>query len=337
MAGKKRHHAEEHENLERWLVSYADFITLLFATFVVLYALSQLDLEKFKELKISLQKAFSAQTVLKGDEGILSQSNSILSENASNGKDLVPAIIELEAKYEDSTFNEAKKSLDELEKTKDIEGVETSINERGLIISLIDSLFFSSGSAEVRKNAYPALEKVGRMLKIKFSDHAIRVEGHTDSIPTSSALYPSNWELSSSRASSIIRFFINNFDFHKNRFAAIGYADSKPIASNSLEDGRKKNRRVEIVVLRNKFIKAEPVMSGINQDRLKTIKELEKKQQKMLENYKNNASDAAKNLMQETGQSIKDVLLYEDPYEKESARIAKELKEKEKEKNNANY
>ncbi|OGI20604.1 MAG: hypothetical protein A2287_06265 [Candidatus Melainabacteria bacterium RIFOXYA12_FULL_32_12] len=326
--GKKKRHAEEHENLERWLVSYADFITLLFATFVVLYALSQLDLAKFKDLKVSLQRAFSGSTVIQGGDGVLEKAGeNVISQGADNTS-VVPFFEHMQAKAEEKTFTEVKEKIEELKGKNELEGVDTRIDERGLVINLVDSLFFNSGSAEIKKQAYPALRKIGYSLREKFADHSIRVEGHTDNIPIQSSIYPSNWELSSARASSVIRFMIGNFDFSKAKFSALGYADSVPIALNDSLEGRSKNRRVEIVVLRNRFVKSEPRKLGNDKEKHK------KPEEKPKQNNKNDKvgqiSEAAKKLMQGTGQTIQDVLLYQDSYDKESERLAKELELMEK-------
>lgn len=327
----KKKHVEEHENLERWLVSYADFITLLFATFVVLYALSQLDLVKFKDLQISLRKAFSPESIIQGDTSILnSQGQSILSSGADPEASMISPIFEnMEAKYEESSFSEVKNSLDSMQSLSDIQGVQSNISERGLTITFIDSLIFSSGSAVLRPGAIPTLRKVAGILREKFPDHPIRVEGHTDNLSIKSGVFPSNWELSAARASTVVRFMISNFDFAKNRFAAIGYADSKPVAPNKTEKDRAKNRRVEIVILRNKLLKAEPFIPGLNKARVDRVKEIEKEQQSTLKQY-DSVSEAARKLMQDSGQTNQAVLRLDDSYQKESEKISKQIKSKEK-------
>jgi|GEM_PF-249920 len=327
MARKK--HAEEHENLERWLISYADFITLLFATFVVLYALSQTDIKKFAEMSVSMRKAFASQSVLQGDQGILDGSGLNIMSGTDNESNMIPPLFEyMEAKFEENAFKQTKESVEKIAESNETSGIDSYVSERGLVVSLAESLFFASGSAEIKHSAYPTLSKIGLVLEKKFADHPIRVEGHTDSIPIKSSIYPSNWELSSARASSVVRFMLSNSKFDKNRFAAVGYADGRPIADNKTAIGRDKNRRVEIVVLRNKLAKSESKISGINKDRIDNIKDLEQKQNKELQQYQN-VSDAAKKLLRQSGESVQDVVLSHDSYEKQSERLAKELKLKE--------
>jgi len=329
---KKKKHAEEHENLERWLISYADFITLLFATFVVLYALSQLDLAKFKDLQVSLRKAFGAPNLIQGDAGILDNSGkSIMSEAGQQSQDafIPPLLDQNQVKQEQSNFEDAKKALGELNKPPGVQkSLKVDINERGLKVNIIDSVIFTSGSAQIKKSSFPLLNQIGSTLKTKFPDSLIRIEGHTDNIPVKSSQYPSNWELSSARASSIVRYLIGNLGFDETKFAAVGYADSRPIASNSTEEGRIKNRRVEIVVLRKNTLESRYNEQGLNQEELQKVRKETLKNNQSL-NANGSFSDAAKNLIQGASTPGKDLIYYQDPYEKESERLAKELKMKE--------
>lgn len=333
MARKK--HAEEHVNLERWLISYADFITLLFATFVVLYALSQIDLAKFKDLKISLAKAFSAPpTILQGDAGMLDKQGnaSMDSGGQMDNQNIIPPVLDQPyANKEQSDFNEALNNLNNknINKTK---GIETKITERGLVINLLGNIFFEPGTAIIKKESYNSLKEVGNLIKTKFPNHLIRVEGHTDNQPMFSLIYPSNWELSSARASSIVRYVISNFGIPSNRFSALGYADSKPIASNLTEAGRKENRRVEIVVLRNKLIKTEAASEDFKKDLKKEIKDFEKVTKQLKKQEEPMTSDAVKNLLKEGGDK-NSVIIYNDSgdkYKKETEKLLKQLLEKER-------
>lgn len=330
MARKK--HAEEHVNLERWLISYADFITLLFATFVVLYALSQLDLAKFKDLKISLAKAFSsAPTVLQGDPSVLDKSsNDVMDAGGQmDNQNLIPPILDAPyAKKEESDFQDAMSNIDG-KKLNESKGIKAEVTERGLVIKLVGNVVFESSTATIKKNSYKILEEVGNMIKTKFPNHLIRVEGHTDNLPMSSSLYPSNWELSSARASSIVRHMIT-FGISKDRFSALGYADSRPIASNLLESGRKENRRVEIVILRNNLLKTETLSQEFKKDLKKEIdkfKDVTKPEKKT----SSDTSDAVKNLLNESGKKG-NVIIFDnsnDAYKKDAEKLLKELKAKE--------
>lgn len=330
MARKK--HAEEHVNLERWLISYADFITLLFALFVVLYALSQLDLAKFKDLKISLNKAFSsAPSIIEGDAGVLSnQGNNVTdSGGQADNENIIPPMLDAPyAKKEESDFNSAASNMDG--KVSETKGIKAEVTERGLVINLVGNIVFESSTATIKKDSYKTLDEIGNMIKTKFPNHLIRVEGHTDNLPMSSSIYPSNWELSSARASSIVRYMISNLNISKDRFSALGYADSRPISSNNTESGRKENRRVEIVILRNNLLKTETLSQDFKKDLKKEIakfKDVTKQEKKET----STTSDAVKNLLNESKTKGKVIILdsSNDAYKKDAQKILQELKAKE--------
>lgn len=251
MAKKKK--PEEHENLERWLVSYSDFMTLLFATFVVLYALSQLNVNEFKKVEESLRKAFSVQSLLDGGSGVMSQGESIVDANAANS--VIDSLMMefISQKYEQESYEQIKKQIDDMNKGGTLSNVSAIIDERGLVIIISDKdVLFKSGSAELTDEAKKILEKVGKLIVERFAMHIIKVEGHTDSVPITGR-YPSNWELSSARASSIVRYLIDRFKIMPNLMAAIGYADTRPADKGTDASSLAKNRRVEIVVQRNQF------------------------------------------------------------------------------------
>ena len=243
----KKKHAEEHENLERWLVSYADFMTLLFATFVVLYALAQSDVNSFKGIEEALRKAFS-QNIFDNQANILTGSESIFEGEmgATN-----PLMLEyMSQKYEQSSYDEIKDDIEKLKK----DGVTAEIDDRGLVIRLNShAIQFKPGTAELNPESNKILDAVANIIKEKFSIHYIQVEGHTDSDKiVGSMKYPSNWELSSARASSVIRFLIARHNFNPKIFIATGLADTIPVAKNDSAQNKSKNRRVEIIILKNK-------------------------------------------------------------------------------------
>lgn len=299
MARKKKH--EEHENLERWLVSYADFMTLLFATFVVLYALSQVDVSDFAKLEDALKKAFQS-AVFDGQESILSGSDSILDGVGSGSS---PLMLEyLSPRYEADSYDEIKNSIDNM----NIDGLNAEIDDRGLVIKLQDNaLTFESGSADISKDSLVPLDTVAKLIKEKFAIHIIRVEGHTDSDPISNPIYPSNWELSSARASSIVRYLISHYGFNPSIFIAAGYADTVPVAKGNSQKDKEKNRRVEIVILKNKLRSS----SSKNMD---TLSSLEAKKTTTV-------SEAVKNLTGDDEKLMKNVIDFKQVYEKETDRI----------------
>lgn len=330
MARKKPH--EEHENLERWLVSYADFITLLFATFVVLYALAQVDIDSYENLQDSIRKAFAAPSVLQGSDGVMNGSNGLsLNPSANSSDSFVPPIMEyLSAKYEQRSFEGIKKEIDKMDKTGEIEGVEAVIDDRGLNIKLKDSdLFFRSGEAKLKPNTHRILDKVAELIKKKFSRHLIRIEGHTDSVPIRSAMFPSNWELSAARACSVARYFIERNEFNPQLIAAIGYGEFKPVAPNTIEENRRKNRRVEIIVLKNKFAKTEPQGT----DKIKPEKDEEKeraKRQAQKNQMKKGVSAAVEKLVGGTDDGkAENVIIIKDKYQSDRAKALKKLQQME--------
>lgn len=287
MARKKK--AEEHENLERWLVSYADFMTLLFATFVVLYALSQINVNEFKKVEESLKKAFSVQSILDGGSGVMSSGNSVMDTSSADSMIDTLLMEYISQRYEQESYDKIKKDVEDLAKSGELNGVSATIDERGLVITITDkNILFKSGSAELSESAKEILEKIGKLIVEKFALHSIRVEGHTDSIPVSGR-YPSNWELSSARASSIVRYLIDRFKILPDVMSAVGYADTRPVATGKDAASLAKNRRVEIVVQRNQFKNLDHYqnsymkMSKAEQQRrrneqIKIIKEIDNKE-----------------------------------------------------------
>lgn len=262
MAKKKKE--EAHENLERWLVSYGDFITLLFATFVVLYALSQIDLTEFATLEESIKKAFNAPSILEGSDSILDSKGASILEASAADSTIAPLMLEyISQKYEEQSFEDIKETLEQMTKNGDMEGVDAQITDKGLLITMKNDLLFYSGSATLTDKAMKTLDNVGVLIGEKFALHNIRVEGHTDNQPINTFLFPSNWELSGARSSSIIRYLITRFKFRPNIFTAVGYGDTRPIVDNKTVENRAKNRRVEILVLKNKFKGFEHATSSV--------------------------------------------------------------------------
>ncbi len=319
MAKKKAE--EEHENLERWLVSYADFMTLIFATFVVLYAMSQIDISGYIKLEESIKKSFNTASVAAGSEGMLDSEDSIIEGQAADSV-IPPLIMEyLSPKYEQTSFEEIKEELDKLAETdKEFKNLSTEITERGLTIKLDDrNVMFASGSAQLNADAQRYIDRIGRIIRDKFKVHLIRVEGHTDNLPMLSALYPSNWELSSARASSIVRYLIKRFDFNPVLFSAVGLADTRPLADNSTNNNRAQNRRVEIIILRNKYKKIETgSLDIINQELLK-IEDL-----KMRKQVADDVTRQNLQIMERTKEKKKIILeplIIDKTYEKESQRL----------------
>ena len=306
MARKKP--AEEHENLERWLVSYADFMTLLFATFVVLYALAQSDVNSFKGIEEALRKAFS-QSIFNDNTSIMEGQDSILdgSQGAMN-----PLMLEyMSTKYEQNAYEDIK---EEIEKLKE-DGLSAEIDDRGLVIRLNEhAIQFAAGGAELSQKSYEILSKVAKIIKDKFSIHYIQVEGHTDSDPISNPKYPSNWELSAARASRVVRYLINSQSFNPKLFIATGLADTVPVVPNTTSQNKAKNRRVEIVILRNKN-------KNLSQkDMQEIIKEVQVDQKKAKIQDKQ-PSKAIESLVGNDKELLRNVIDLTEQYETENKRL----------------
>lgn len=303
MAKKKRQ--EEPENLERWLVSYGDFITLLFATFVVLYALAQVDASDFAKLEESLKNAFSQNTLLEGQQSIMDGSDSLFDQQQANS--FIPSLMleYISPKYEEASFNEIKESIQDLTDAGELAGINAKITDKGLLLTFDDKYLFAPASAYLDKNAKKLLDKVGVIICKKFVLHAMRIEGHTDSDPISSSQYPSNWELSAARASSVVRYLISRFKFSPSLFTASGYADTRPL-DTAISPKDPANRRVEILILKNKYRNDYGVR---NDNTLRLTKEEQERIQKQRENIIRTVegdaiSPAAKKLLEENRQKM---------------------------------
>lgn len=242
MAKRVRH--EEHENHERWLVSYADFITLLFAFFTVLYATSQHDTKKEEEFEKSIRKYLSGNQGFGAAEGDFNSEliNRSLIEPPING---FPPMSAGPQEVQDYVQRELKKKLEKSE-YKDVVQ-EVRHDAVGARIQLAASALFPSGSADLRVSAARALDKIGDMLRE--SNRNLIIEGHTDNEPVHNTHFASNWELSALRATKVLRYLSLKKNIDPKRMAAIAYADQKPLQSNESEEGRSANRRIEILIV----------------------------------------------------------------------------------------
>ncbi len=254
MVRKKSFKEEEvHENQERWLVSYADFITLLFAFFVVMYATSSLNEGKYKVLSSSLVNAFKS-TASHTDAGQPQIPQSIIKTEPDGA---MIKIMEKEngqagqaqhVQKQETMRSMAKDILHALRPLVDDGSVMVTQSTIGITVEINASVLFSPGEALLAENSMEALRAVARV--IKGHDHEIQVEGHTDNIPIHTPYFPSNWELSTARASSVIRLFVEH-GVNAARLTAVGYGENRPVAANETSEGRKRNRRVSVMILAN--------------------------------------------------------------------------------------
>jgi chemotaxis protein MotB len=258
MARRKR---VEKQNHERWLVSYADLVTLLFAFFVVMFASAQTDRSRAKEISESVRSALQnggippqILAILGGTKEDKGRSNqllrgpSALSPKAIDEKPIPPHPMDLVAAY-----GELRGKLGPEIKAG---AVELHIEERGLIIGLNSAVFFPSGGDTIDSSVFSTLDKVASVLNQL--PHPLRLEGHTDSLPISTARFRSNWELSAARGIAMLHALNENYGVARSRMAVVGYADTQSVESNETEDGRRKNRRVDIVIVSAYGMRSEP-------------------------------------------------------------------------------
>lgn len=247
MSRRNKKHEEEPENHERWLLSYADFITLLMIFFIIMYSMSEMDKSKYNELAsvFSMEMGGGGTGILEGENG----SGSGDSENTGSTEELTEA----------QKQTEVKKSIDAYIDTSELnDSVTTSIEERGLVLSFNDALFFYSGNAEVKEDQTEKFADIGKLLnQPALKDSFIRVEGHTDSVPVSNPKYKSNWDLSALRASNVAQIIISEAGINPNRVSVIGYGEYRPKSDNNTKEGRLENRRVDILILNSEFNDAE--------------------------------------------------------------------------------
>ncbi|MEY4592249.1 MAG: hypothetical protein RIR18_1144 [Pseudomonadota bacterium] len=243
MARRRKNGAGEHSNNERWLVSYADFITLLFAFFVVMYAISSVNEGKYQVLSTSISHAFSvpqasAVPSVISFEPIPSRSLKPLGDPES-GKE------ETRRKQREKMQKVAQDLSDVLEPLLRAGKVKVTETPKGVSIEISDSVLFSPGQAILGQAAVVAMRDVADVLAN--ADYPITIEGHTDNQPIKTTQFPSNWELSAVRATTVLRLFIDT-GVSAGRLTAIGYGDQRPVETNDYPEGRARNRRVNILV-----------------------------------------------------------------------------------------
>lgn len=255
---RKRNKRGSHENIERWMVSYADFITLMFALFVVMFASSQTDRAKAKQISESVQHALDKRhmsavvaAILGGTANERGPGNAqrkgpggaqkAVEEQKRPGVDLAPSLEFL---------------VRELQKEIRSGQVQVAMQSRGMVVSLKQAAFFPSGEDTIAPDMYPAIEKV--VAAISRLPNPVRLEGHTDSVPIHNSRFRNNWDLSAARSIAMLELLTTRFGIGRDRLAVAGYAETIPVASNDTEEGRAMNRRVDIVVLSPQATGMEP-------------------------------------------------------------------------------
>jgi len=224
---KKKRHAEEHENSERWLLTYSDLITLLLGLFVILYAMSKIDAGKYAEIVNAMGIAFgSSKGVMVGNVGVVD-----------------PALPTIQT--------ERQKIAQEIRNALHLDTnpvpISISENERGITVHIMEELLFASGSADIKQSSLNTLDSLAKALKALPND--IRVEGHTDDVPINTPQFPSNWHLSVARAVNIGYYLIQRHGLNPEKVSVVGYSEYQPLVPNDSPDNRAHNRRVDIVIM----------------------------------------------------------------------------------------
>jgi chemotaxis protein MotB len=285
---KKHPPHEEHENHERWLISYADMMTLLMVLFLVLFAMSQVDVTKFAKLKAGLAAGFGAESVALEGKGTKVEQQEDVTPFAPDQKVGTPVeqsagdISDEQLQKAVATADRAKQSRmaqhakAEVEKLKEVkekleaelaakgmaDAVKFSIDERGLVVTIVtNQVVFPGDSATLLDGGKKVLDSIGPL--VAGLPNKIQVDGHTNQLPGGTQNYPSGWELSSARASSVVRYLIDRYHVPEARLSAAGYADTRPLYPTSDPRAVTQNRRVEVVVMSSLPADERALLSGI--------------------------------------------------------------------------
>jgi chemotaxis protein MotB len=230
----KRRSEDDRENLDRWIITYADLITLLLAFFIMLYTFSKQDARKYEELSGRLKTIFQGgRSVLKTGGGAQADAAGTQGQSSASGE------IERELEEELAALAEAKDEAHKISVFKD---------ERGIVIRAMDTAFFDEGRADLKEAAKGALKRIAPT--IEKSRRHVRIEGHTDNVPINTKEFKTNWELSARRATEVVRHLIEKYNFPPERISASGYAEYRPLAANDTPRNRAVNRRIEIILLK---------------------------------------------------------------------------------------
>ncbi len=252
---KKKHKAHEEEHAdETWLIPYADLLTLLLALFIVLFASSQTDSKKFENMMAAFNSVlsggsgiFDKATLIPAGSELSNKTKQASQDQTSKNKQTT----EQQFKQETENLQKLKKQIDEYIKKNGLSAkLETGLNSQQLVLRISDNALFASGSADVKPEARKLAEAISGLLG-KYPNYQVVVSGHTDNMPISNARFQSNWDLSTERALNFMKILLGYTNLDPARFSAVGNGEYKPVASNSTEEGRAKNRRVEISILRN--------------------------------------------------------------------------------------
>lgn len=232
---------EPHENADRWLLTYADMITLLMAFFIMMYSMSVLNLSRFQDAAEGIRQSLGAQQTRGMGSGSKTQDDSLVDGS-------VDGVLQPLVKY-----------IKDLPQSG-VNGVQVGQDYRGLIITIkSDKMLFAAASPAISPKAYPILDRIAETLAM--IDNRIQVEGHTCDLPPNNSRYETNWELSADRATKVVRYFVQRKGLDPRQLAPVGHGDNYPVAPNNCNANRLKNRRIEIVILRKPSYLAQKLLS----------------------------------------------------------------------------
>ncbi len=237
------------EPVARWLMTYADMITLCMAFFVLLYSFSILDLQKFQSAAASVRSSFGALHN-QGSTGIL--------QGHKEAKPFGKSQLHIPS----GEYSAIKRQVEQLVHQLGLEGkVEIQLVPEGYSIRITEAVLFDSGKADLKPQARQVLDKIVKI--IRATPYPVRVEGHTDSLPIHNAQFPSNWELSAARAATVVHYLIKTHAYPPSKLSLAGYGSTRPVASNATPAGRARNRRIELVVLAgSKTLRKSPLQTS---------------------------------------------------------------------------
>jgi chemotaxis protein MotB len=243
----KKREDHEKENSERWLLTYSDLITLLMIFFVVMYAMSNVDAQKYQVLSQSLNGALEPSGMGGSGSG---------GTASGGGIDVSQALADGQSDKVDPELVAAAEEITKLIKEKNLQDkVSVSIQERGVVVGLMNTVLFDPGSAKIKPESVPTLVAIGQIAN--GVHNYIRIEGNTDDVPQSSPQFPSNWELSVVRATEVLRLMIDQSGVAPDKISAVGYGEYRPSVPNTSAENRAKNRKVDVVILSDQLDKSE--------------------------------------------------------------------------------
>lgn len=254
---RKRKQEAEHDNSERWLLTYSDLITLLMIFFVVMYAMSNVDAQKYQVLSQSLEGALNPAALAGTGGGGSGEGGGISID------ELTESLADGSTDKIDPELIAAAQEIQNLVRQNGLQDkVSVSVQERGVVVGLMNTVLFDSGSAQIKQDAMPTLIAIGQIAN--GVHNYIRIEGNTDDVPQSSEKFPSNWELSVVRATEVVKLLIAQSGVEPDRISAVGYGEYRPSVPNTSAENRAKNRKVDIVILNDQLDKSESTMDNGN-------------------------------------------------------------------------